>query len=140
MRMCRKITTIALKLISGFLGLFLANCGPVAVEYGCPNADYIVKGTIRDKVSGQPVPNANAYLMGRDSSYLGTLDSTISDNSGYYGLATNVCGYEPDTLFLKFSTSHSQKDTFAIFKDAQFSGNDGKWYRGKAEREIDVEL
>lgn len=125
-------------LLAAAAGLLGLNVGCIGVEYGCPEADYEVKGrvTTQDDV---PIEGIEASF----SKY--NADSTDAD--GRYYLRTSDFPLEHETLDVKFvdidgEANGSYADTMVevVFHRTDLHGGDGHWYDGSATKEVDVKL
>jgi putative lipoprotein (rSAM/lipoprotein system) len=132
------LKTTLIHTLSSLLGLFTVNCVVTTVEYGCPHADYIAKGTITKAGSGEPLANVQVYSSLDSNTARPFFDSTQSDSNGNYLIRHS--GYGLDTMFLKFKTDSSSKDTFALFSNTPPVNGHGNWYEGVVEKKIDISL
>jgi len=117
---------------------FSASCDSITrVEYGVPNADFIVKGTIESFDNTTPLPDIKVK-MGYDSVY--------TDQDGRYEVENSA--FPQDQSFILEVTDedgvtngeYTAVDTVVVFSDPQFSGGSGNWYEGKTEKEVNVKL
>ena len=107
------------------------------VEYGTPNASFIVKGTVKSENNSSLIPNIRV-VMGHDSTY--------TDASGNYQVEINDFPHDQSYL-LKFKDidgsvngEYLTQDTIVEFKDPQFTGGSDSWYAGKTEKVVNVNL
>lgn len=118
-------------------------------EYGAPNADYVVKGTITDE-DGTPVQGIKAVLKEMPDEYPEYsygIDSTLTDAAGKYQITHNYYRSEGMKLIVKDTDGEAnggeyKSDTIDISKleAKEIGGGDGHWYRGKYEINADVKL
>jgi len=107
------------------------------VEYGVPNASFIVKGTVKSENNSALIPHIRV-VMGNDSTY--------TDSSGNYQVENN--GFPQDQSYLlKFKDidgsvngEYQTQDTIVEFKDPQFTGGSDSWYAGRTEKVVNVNL
>lgn len=115
--------------------------GPV--EYGVPNADFVIKGTVIDKTTRQPINNMAVIHKSQSTPYEN--DTVKSDANGNYKFDYNSYGINDITIYTSDTDSdlnglyHS--DTIRIKKQElkQIKKSKG-WYSGKFEGIADFEL
>ncbi|HNW99663.1 MAG TPA: radical SAM-associated putative lipoprotein [Bacteroidales bacterium] len=135
----KKYNTLLVLLLSA-LGI-LSSCdknngGGIQAEYGCPNADFIVKGCIASDSTGAKIKNIKVVSQ----------DSVYSDLAGNYILIMNAFP-ENQTFTLHFKDvdstdngSYQNLDTTISFQNPQFTNGDGDWYEGQTTKELNVKL
>jgi putative lipoprotein (rSAM/lipoprotein system) len=136
-------------LLISLLG-FTTSCAKEEIKYmyGSPNAKFIVKGEIKSAQTQQPIPDiivemrivyeqeGGARLAGTSFSRAnGDYEVAMGDSPGDY------------TIQLKYTDTdgplngeYETKDTTVVFKDTKYTGGDGSWYWGYAEKEMDIKL
>lgn len=132
-----------LAVLLGLLG-FTTGCNE-AKEYGTPNADYEVVGTVRLSENGQPLSGVQVRGLIKDpegkysSGYYSP--QTVTDAEGKFKLCQNTISLYGEIFPLEFSKDGSVRtDTVDIsFDQAEFSGGK-KWYAGKATRTVEITL
>ena len=116
-------------------------------EYGCPEADYRVKGTVVDE-QGAPVEGIGVmkryeahenrvtqYSYADTTDAEGRFDVKQSSSPGY--------SYIPVEFHDTDSNQHGLYADTTVnvsFEGARFSGGDGNWFEGTATKEITVTL
>ena len=107
------------------------------VEYGVPNASFIVKGTVKSETNSALIPHIRV-VMGYDSTY--------TDASGNYQVENNDFPQDQSYL-LKFKDidgsvngEYQTQETTVEFKDPQFTGGSDSWYAGRTEKVVNVNL
>ncbi len=127
-------------LISGCLTLLGFSCDLVnpRVEYGTPNAEFIVNGTITSAETEEAVQNIRV-IMNNDTAY--------SDDNGSYEVTDKGAFPTDQTYTIQFQDidnelngSFDDKDSIVEFKNPEFSHGDGHWYEGTATKEFDIKL
>lgn len=121
--------------LAGMLGINMSSCG---LEYGCPEANYTVKGKVTNP-SGEPIPGIKVT---------GNWDNDITSASGDYILSARVEPlYPEETIQIVFADVDSsengsyQSDTVPVtFQYSELTGGDGHWYEGSATKTLNVTL
>jgi putative lipoprotein (rSAM/lipoprotein system) len=144
-------------IIAGLLALLgFALCACVReepLEYGTPSARYRINGRITSAETNQPVKDIKV-MMRTDSHYgidgeplLYSLDSAWTDVSGNYHVVANTFPVDEVSFQLEFldtdgDANGAYRDTTVtvVFTDPVFAGGDGRWYKGEASRELDIQL
>lgn len=118
-------------------------------EYGCPHADFIVKGKVTAEQTGEPIKDIRVTMI--DTLYAHhsngiNLPSARTDTQGSYWVKSEEFP-KTITFLLTFSDTDStlngafaSLDTIIIFKNPQFTGGDGHWYSGTTSKEINIKL
>lgn len=120
-------------------------------EYGCPNADFIVKGKVTSKITGESLTSIKVVLgdayTSNDKIYFYGIDSLITDNQGNYEVQSSSTPSDTITYVIHFEDidgtengSFQSLDTSITVIDPQFIGGDGDWYQGKVTQELNIEL
>ncbi len=107
------------------------------VEYGTPSAKFIVAGKVVSEDNSQAIPQIRV-VMGYDTAY--------SDQEGNYQVMQNY--FPTDQSFLlefedvdgSENREFQSLDSTVVFKDSEFTGGDGKWYSGEAEKTVNIKL
>lgn len=122
----------------------------VIAEYGVPNADYIIKGTVTDE-AGTPVQGIKTVVKEMPegySEYAYSIDSTLTDAAGKYQMKTNIdFGTQGKKLVVQDIDGEANggefmSDTIDIskFEAKKIGEGDRHWYDGKFEIQADVKL
>lgn len=129
-------------LLSLLLSLLGCSTGDSPCEYGMPQADFVLKGTVRSKTTAQPIAGIQVTVTNSHQ----FPDSAISAGNGNYEVTIEDFPYD-QSFSVKFrdqdgtaNGSYLPKDTIAEFKDPVFTGGDHNWYEGKTEKEFNVKL
>lgn len=141
--------TFTNKILAGLLsilGFSLAACDKIgSEEYGCPHADYEIKGKVVSD-QGTPIPNIEIEVsdsvpesgwMYRDTIYTNAKGefqwkkSTFPTNT-FQLISRDIDGEENEGQFVP-------KASFVSFKNAHFKGG-GTWYEGAATLETEITL
>jgi len=111
--------------------------GTPADEYGTPHATFIVRGQIQSQENSTAISNIQV-IMGNDTSY--------ADENGKYE-AKNGDFPKDQTFTLKFNDidgllngEFNSLDSVIEFKSPIYTDGDGKWYKGKTEKELNIKL
>lgn len=126
---------VILSALMALLG-FTTSCDPQD-EYGTPSAKFIVRGKVSSVANGLPVQNIRVKILN---------DSSFTTSGGEYEVESN--SFPGDQIInIRFEDvdgsangQYSTLDTSVQFIDPQFTGGDGNWYSGQAEKTFDVEL
>ena len=121
--------------LAGLMGVNMSSCG---LEYGCPEAEYTVKGKVTNP-SGEPIPGIKVT---------GNWDNDITSASGDYILSARVEPlYPEETIQIVFADVDSsengsyQNDTVPVtFQYSELTGGDGHWFEGSATKTLNVTL
>jgi putative lipoprotein (rSAM/lipoprotein system) len=113
-------------------------------EYGTPNADFIINGSIKSKTTNQFIQNLKVVATSERIDML--KDSVLTDSQGKF--ITKIKDFpEKQTFKISISDidganngSFANKDTTITFDGTTFTGGDGHWYRGKTEQNIVIYL
>lgn len=128
--------------ILGFAGV--TSCDTTACEYGCPNADYIVMGSVKDG-NGKPIKGIQVVAQQTYSAKTVQRDTLYSDEKGQFSLSKNE--------------SPSDRSLDVIFNDVDGVDNGGEfksktvskvkyeqtkkgksWYQGEFTATVNAEL
>jgi putative lipoprotein (rSAM/lipoprotein system) len=108
------------------------------VEYGTPNAKFIVNGTVTSAETEEPIRNIRVIMK---------YDTAFTDNEGNYEVTDKGAFPTDQTYSIQFQDfdiesngSFNDKDTVVEFKNPEFSHGDGHWYEGETTREFDIKL
>ncbi len=147
-KLYKKTTFTIMKFFSIIIGsvlgsIFNISCGPFAVEYGAPHADYKISGTVKSAQSQTEIPGI-AVLRYHGSDTLFYEDSTVTDSLGKYSF-TYSDGISEWTIRAKDidgdeNGNFSTKDTTISIPNSELTGGDGDWYEGSAEKTVDIDL
>jgi putative lipoprotein (rSAM/lipoprotein system) len=127
-------------LISGCLTLLGFSCNLVnpPVEYGTPNAEFIVNGTVTSSETEEAIKNIRVIMKN---------DTVYTDNDGNYEVTDKGAFPTDQTYTIQFqdidnelNASFDDKDTIVEFKNPEFSHGDGHWFEGEATKEFDIKL
>lgn len=135
-------------LLISLLG-FTTSCAKEEMKYmyGSPNATFIVKGEIKSAQTQQPIPDIIVEMrIVYEKEGARLAGTAFSKSNGGYEVAMGE--YPGDyTIQLKYTDTDGalngefeSKDTTVVFKDTKYSGGDGSWYWGHAEKEINIQL
>ena len=141
-----------LSVLLGLLGFESCDSegGGMVEEYGCPSADYIIKGIVTDE-AGTPVQGIKTVVKEIPDyypEYAYSKDSTLTDVAGKYQVNTRLSvGHQWDRLVVQDIDGEANggeflSDTIDISKlEAKKIGEgDGNWNDGKYEIQYDVKL
>jgi putative lipoprotein (rSAM/lipoprotein system) len=127
-------------IISGCLTLLGFSCDITnpRVEYGTPNAEFIVNGTVTSAETEEAIRNIRVIMKN---------DTVYTDNDGNYEVsdkgafpADQIYSIQFQDLDNELNGSFNDTDTIVEFKNPEFSHGDGHWYEGKATKEFDIKL
>ena len=133
-----KLKNWLLATAAGLLGMNVSCERFFMAEYGCPEADYEVKGRVTTQ--------GNVPIEGIEVS-LNEYHADTTDADGRYYLSYGNFPYERDTANVTFSdidgeaNGHYADTTVqVVFNRSDLHGGDGHWYEGRATKEMDVKL
>ena len=127
-------------------------------EYGTPNADYTVKGSVVNKTDGKPIegirvgydPTAMPIAMYGVTSTPYTPKAFVTTNAkGEFKLSANIDGYGVSNVVIPVyaedidgeKNGSFQSETLQVdFSDAEHSGKSKNWYEGEYTKTVKVEL
>ena len=127
-------------LISGCLTLLGFSCDLVnpRVEYGTPNAKFIVNGTVSSAETDEAIQNIRVIMKN---------DTVFTNSEGIYEVVDKGAFPTNQSYTIQFQDldnelngTFNDKDTLVEFKNPEFSHGDGHWYEGEASREFNVKL
>jgi putative lipoprotein (rSAM/lipoprotein system) len=132
--------------LSGLFALLgFSGCeGESPVEYGSPNATFIINGNISSEKTDEPVENIKIVMV-KENFY--GIDSTFTDNSGLFEVKDGS-GFPEDSEFLikirdidgDSNGAFEDLDTTVVFEDSEFEGGDGNWFYGLTSKEFNIKL
>jgi putative lipoprotein (rSAM/lipoprotein system) len=127
---------------------FLTGCDEIGggnvAEYGVPNADYELKGTVTDEITSQSIQNIRVIRPVQSLEYS---DTTYTDKDGKYHFVFN--DFPNDTYQLKFEDIDGGEnggefitaEVEGVFtKNDQVQKGNGHWYDGKFVKTHDITL
>ena len=133
-----KLKNWLLATAAGLLGLNVGCERVIQCEYGCPEADYEVKGRVTT-MDDVPIEGIEVSLS--------RFNADTTDADGRYYLSYGNFPYEHDTANVTFSdidgeaNGHYADTTVqVVFHRSDLHGGDGHWYEGRATKEMDVKL
>jgi len=125
------------KVIVFLLGMIGFSVGCIRMEYGTPNADFILNGNIKSTTTEQPIENIKVTMGYK---------SVNSDENGNFTIKVN--GFPQEQTFSvqiedidgSENESFQNKDTTVTFPDGNFSGGEDNWYKGETKKDITIRL
>ncbi len=146
--------------LATLLALFgFSNCDNAVVEYGVPNADYTVKGTVVDKADAKPIKGIRVgfirvypepiLMYGVMPQPYRSLKADTTDVNGAYKMSDKfTIGEIQDNILPVFvqdidgAENGSYNDTVlnVDFENAIRTGKAKNWYDGEYSLEMKVEL
>ena len=133
-----KLKNWLLATAAGLLGMNVSCERFIQCEYGCPEADYEVKGRVTT-MDDVPIEGIEVSLSRYNA------ETTVAD--GRYYLRYDNFPYEHDTAKVTFSdidgeaNGHYADTTVQVaFSRSDLQGSDGHWYEGRATKVLDVKL
>lgn len=127
-----KVKKWLLVTVGGLLGLSSVNC-TLSCEYGCPEADYHLKGTVTNE-NGVPIEG----IVLQNNMQWGVEECDTTDKGGNYSLYYhNVFPDLPiavDVIDIDGEENGSYKDTVISIntEGIPLTGGDGHWDQGEA--------
>ncbi len=115
-------------------------------EYGCPTADFVVNGNVKSSETDKPIENIKVVVRSNDTLDY-KLDSIHTNANGFFKFSPYNFPYKTASYRFIFTDIDGAEnglfkklDTVIRFEDIEYTGGDGNWYEGRAERNIDIEL
>lgn len=131
--------------LAGMLGM-QQGCDKIlpAEEYGCPHADYHIKGTVINE-DGIPIQGIGVDKWRDWDSQDGEWNyRDTTDANGHFSIGRSGFGsmMEVSLSDIDGAENGSYQDTvvYVSFEDVPFRGGDGSWYQGLAEKEVTVTM
>ncbi|MBO7597960.1 MAG: radical SAM-associated putative lipoprotein [Bacteroidales bacterium] len=113
-----------IKILTVLLGIMgIAACASEEL-YGCPNADYKFNGNVKNQ-NGE---NLEKIKISVKDYY----QSTQTDAEGNYNMEFNTILGSPITIYCTDPNEEYKPDSLVF--DVKYTGSDGDWYMGKAEK------
>ncbi len=139
-RLNNKLQSIFSRMLSALLVILgFSACNDPMAKYGCPYAEYTIKGEVKDEVQ-KPIPTARVIVrsLESDSSYIYThgSDTVNVDSTGAY-LMHNNQNYHGKFRIVAQDANH-QADSAEIEMNPE--GGDGEWFVGSAEKNVNFTL
>jgi len=113
-------------------------------EYGVPNADFVINGTIKSQTTSQIIQKIQVITTTDENSWI--KDTVYTDSQGKFVTRINEFPLK-QTFILKINDidgsnngTYTSKDTSITFDNLNFSGGNGHWYKGKTEKNITIYL
>ena len=125
------------KVIIFLLGTIGFSVGCIRMEYGTPNADFILNGNIKSVTTEQPIKNIKVSMG---------YETVNSDENGNFIIKINNFPQEQTFNVLiedidgTENGSFQNKDTTVTFPDGNFNGGDGSWDKGETKKDITIRL
>lgn len=140
--------SIAVAAILGALGFSVASCEEIGgrlVEYGCPHADFAISGRVTVAENGEALKGIQVVVEKIREDYTRN-DTLYTNENGMYNIAGDYDFL--DSINLTFTDidgldnggEFSSKTETVKFRSKDFKGGDDRWYQGKAEKELNVNL
>lgn len=135
--------------ILGFAGV--TSCDKIpgistgSCEYGCPNADYIVMGSVKDG-NGKPIKGIQVVAQQTYSGKTVQRDTLYSDAKGQFSLSKNEHPLyrSLDVIFNDVDGADNggefESKTASKVKYEQTKRGDKRWYDGEFTATVNVEL
>lgn len=132
-------------LILGVVGL--ASCENTIAEYGAPNADFQIKGTITDSVTNTPLKNIRVIRRFVQNPLYG--DTIYTDADGKYNMSFNDFPVDNPQFTLKIEDmdgaqnggEFADRELITKITSADWvDDGDDNWYYGKAVKNQDIKL
>ena len=152
----RGINTLLAALLT-LLGF--SNCAEPLVEYGVPNADYTIKGTVVDKTNAKPVKGIRIgfspgfsepiLMYGVMPQPYRSIKADTTDMSGAYKLSDNFSAGEiQDNIVPVYvqdidgAENGLYNDTIlnVDFENANHTGKKRNWYDGEFSVDVNIKL
>lgn len=129
-----------LAFLMSLLGFTVVSCNQV--EYGCPYAEFDMKGVVTDE-ENHPIENIQIAVSNHDYDTV----YTYTDAAGKYYLPTkeiypwdSVQVVATDIDGIEHGGEFESATQLISFSSSEFKGGDGNWYEGKASKEVNFQL
>ena len=117
----------------------------VVVKYGMPYADYKITGKINASDTFESIRGIKVTV--RDTGYAAPVkDSALTDSTGKYAIGFGQPPWnaawivEAADVDGESNGRFASKDTIISIPDSTLTGGDGEWYRGRGEKNVDLNL
>jgi putative lipoprotein (rSAM/lipoprotein system) len=147
-------------LLASLLALFgFSNCNSEVVEYGVPNADYTVKGSVVNKADNKPIKGIRVgfsrvypepvLMYGVMPQPYRSIKADSTDSSGAYKLSDNFSvGEIQDNILPVYVQDIDGAENGAFndtilnvdFENVKKTGKSSNWYEGEYSVDVKVEL
>jgi hypothetical protein len=130
-----KVIALLLALLGFSTACHKASDSPV--EYGSPHADFLLNGSIKSALTGNPIGNIQ-LIMERDTALTnsnGTFSLKVTDfpiTHSYLVKISDIDGIA--------NGSYAEKDTTVTFPGVNYTNGDGSWYKGEETLSVNVSL
>ena len=112
------------------------------VEYGTPSASFKAKGVVTSQKDNNPIEGIRTILKTQQGASYG-IDTVYTDNKGAFNLKSGKDEFDYQKLYLELSDvdgdengSFSDMEIVIDYSNEKFTGGDGHWYRGEAEKDL----
>ena len=129
-----------LAILMAWLGFSCDGTG--TLEYGTPSATFKAKGVITSQADDHPVEGIRAVLKPNQNTEWG-MDTVYTDSKGAFNLKSGNDGFAHQKLYVELSDvdgdkngSFSDKGMEIDYSNEKFTGGDGHWYKGEAEKDL----
>ncbi|MBO4530324.1 MAG: radical SAM-associated putative lipoprotein [Paludibacteraceae bacterium] len=112
-------------------------------EYGCPHADYIIRGNVMEEGTQKPIEGARV-IIDRAPMYLNHDYDTLYTNKD--GVFTEIwstsCGTCEEITVNTTQTGYAPNDTVISLRDVDYieKRGSGTWHEGRKEKDVTIEL
>ena len=136
-----KIYSRMLTILIAWLGVSCNWINP-GCEYGTPSASFKAKGVVTSQTDNKPIEGIRAVLKADDYSSYG-IDTVYTDSKGAFSLKSRKDEFHHQKLYLELNDvdgdengSFADKGIEIDYSNEKFTGGDGHWYRGEAEKDL----
>lgn len=110
------------------------------LEYGTPTAKYKIRGTVKSQDKQKAIKGIKIVAIeiheGKEYPIANPINS---GDDGSFNLEVGSFPQKDVTFNVKFEDANGEfesKIVAAEFKDAKFTGGDGRWYKGETEKDM----
>jgi len=130
-----KILLFLTSLVNGSCDLSLE----ARAEYGCPHANYSLRGTVIDETTKEPIKGASVTVISQ-TKYHEFTDNVQTDENGVFVDNWDARDESYDSVTVNTVMQGYEEDTTVVsFLDVDYVGGH-KWYKGEKEKNITIEM
>ena len=131
--------------LAGLLSLLgFSSCGNQVEEYGTPHADFKVTGRVTDE-AGEPLSGIRVVQTNLKSDFPSPYDTVYTASDGSFVREYSL--FPADSVYIHMKIEDTAEpsiydsDSVTVgFAKGDLKGGDNHWFKGEAEKVIDVKL
>ena len=130
------------RLLAVLLAWFGISTCEQAEKYGAPYATYKAKGVVVSETDDKPIEGIRAVLKTQQNATYG-IDTVYTDSKGVFNVKSNDDFGLFDKLYVELADVDGEDNGLFIdmgveadYSNAKFTGGDGNWNKGVAEKDL----